>query len=472
MEVFSENNTKTKKIKAKVMSLLLASTCHGIPNVIRSERVAFKLVWLILFLLSTVYGVTTVFDSINGFLEYEVITKIDIVPEIPSKFPTITFINRNTDFTKNNVSIADFRKNYLKDCYRNSAKCSPEEIQILQDKNSFLSYKLKTNLTFISGPWHGLYVKIAHESFSKGIIINIHNESNDPGYYYGGFHDGIHLANGYETYFTLKRVYTNKLGEPYNHCIGKSESHDSDLFKYIKSETNYSYRQRDCYEFCLGQLMIQIASKDLNLSIPFSIEHISNLYYFIDAIYPNKSQPFKDLYYNASKQHEFSKKCDEKCPRECDTIEYQVTTTFSRLPDSEINSTSFTIYYKDLEYTQISQLPKTKLFDIISNIGGLLGVFIGISFLSFAELFEIIFEIALILFERKSNQNVESIDQLPEFKVNDLVQQDSIPEVLQMTRKSVLRKKDSLQVQTDYQEFNHKKNSLQTNQTDFQLMNY
>ena len=39
-----------------------------------------------------------------------------------------------------------------------------------------------------------------------------------------------------------------------------------------------------------------------------------------------------------------------------------------------------TVYYEDLSYTMISQTAKTNLIDLISNCGGLLGLFIGTSF--------------------------------------------------------------------------------------------
>ncbi len=58
------------------------------------------------------------------------------------------------------------------------------------------------------------------------------------------------------------------------------------------------------------------------------------------------------------------------------------------------------IYYKNLNYKLISQNPKTEMFNFISNIGGLLGVFLGISFLSFIEIFETFFEIMFILFKK------------------------------------------------------------------------
>ena len=42
------------------------------------------------------------------------------------------------------------------------------------------------------------------------------------------------------------------------------------------------------------------------------------------------------------------------------------------------------------------------IFDLISNIGGNLGLFIGISFLSFAEIIELFLETIHILLEKKS----------------------------------------------------------------------
>ena len=58
---------------------------------------------------------------------------------------------------------------------------------------------------------------------------------------------------------------------------------------------------------------------------------------------------------------------------------------------------SFSIYYESLEYTLINQKSKMDVFDLISNIGGNLGLFIGISFLSLAEFIELFIEIIYII---------------------------------------------------------------------------
>ena len=51
------------------------------------------------------------------------------------------------------------------------------------------------------------------------------------------------------------------------------------------------------------------------------------------------------------------------------------------------------VYYQDLKYTLIKQQPKIELFGLISNVGGTLGLFLGFSFISLLELFEVLAEL-------------------------------------------------------------------------------
>ena len=63
------------------------------------------------------------------------------------------------------------------------------------------------------------------------------------------------------------------------------------------------------------------------------------------------------------------------------------------------NEIKILVYYESLKYTLISQQPKTQLLNLIPNIGGALGLFIGISFLSFIEIIELFIEIILSFFQ-------------------------------------------------------------------------
>jgi hypothetical protein len=56
------------------------------------------------------------------------------------------------------------------------------------------------------------------------------------------------------------------------------------------------------------------------------------------------------------------------------------------------------VYYSKLSYIKISESPKTSINDLLSNLGGTLGLYVGISFLSFIEIVEIVMEIIFISF--------------------------------------------------------------------------
>ncbi len=102
------------------------------------------------------------------------------------------------------------------------------------------------------------------------------------------------------------------------------------------------------------------------------------------------------------------------CPIECDSANYKISPYYvGGLTSKLVNEKNFmikngetleelkqnlvyiSVYYSSLEYKKIEQIPKTELFDLVSNIGGTLGLFIGVSFLSFIEFFELIFEVIL-----------------------------------------------------------------------------
>ncbi len=78
--------------------------------------------------------------------------------------------------------------------------------------------------------------------------------------------------------------------------------------------------------------------------------------------------------------------------------DYNRSITINDLRESMVQ---LSVYYMSFEYTEISQTVKISLIDSVSNFGGLLGLFIGASFLTFGEFIEIIVELLIILFEKK-----------------------------------------------------------------------
>jgi len=127
--------------------------------------------------------------------------------------------------------------------------------------------------------------------------------------------------------------------------------------------------------------------------------------------------------------NEISAICGPSCPLECNSGEYQIATSFSQYPtrqyaeNSLINNPiiaskfpngtlnyeiikqsvlSLNVFYDTLSYTEYIESPKLEIFDLVSNIGGIIGVFVGASLLSVFEIVEVAIEILAVLFKKTS----------------------------------------------------------------------
>jgi hypothetical protein len=247
---------------------------------------------------------------------------------------------------------------------------------------------------------------------SSGYHILINNQT-----YKISTFEGYDISTGIETDIAINRLYTSLKPKPFSDCIelDKIDSFDSDLYRYI-FKSNKTYRQNDCFELCLQKNVIETCKcytpsfDKLNGNIPCSNDE-QNIC---------QTDEYEKLFVDGKVIVE----CNRYCPLECYSISYEFTSSFSSYPtrsyakksllnNSVIRSKfqnetltydllkesvlSLNIYYDKLTYTGITKDAKTELIDLISNIGGLLGLFLGISFLSFVEIIEIIIEILVIM---------------------------------------------------------------------------
>ena len=73
-----------------IQEVLSDSTMHGLPNVINSQSLVLKLMWLAFLIASIGFFTKFSYNSVANFLNYEVTTKIRRVYESPTVFPTIS----------------------------------------------------------------------------------------------------------------------------------------------------------------------------------------------------------------------------------------------------------------------------------------------------------------------------------------------------------------------------------------------
>ena len=226
---------------------------------------------------------------------------------------------------------------------------------------------------------------------------------------------GFFLKSGSFNFLSIHRTFEEKLDEPFNNCF-KDESlfsKNKTLIEYIKSQ-NRAYSQDDCLELCQNIKYIETSGCNCSLQ---------NLDDVIKTACMNKRASRKQLECTRSFLERFVKSnpfeiCSEYCPLECNSIKYEITHDFLPLPSTgkvsegfylkhfntyENVSKSFfaiNIFYEELKYTLISQHPKMQLFGLISSIGGVFSLFLGMSLLSFIEIFEIFLEAVFILLDK------------------------------------------------------------------------
>jgi hypothetical protein len=466
-----------KKINETIISIIEDSTIHGIPRLVKPNSWISKIAWILFFIGSISYCLYLIVTALLSFLQYNTVTNIQTITEIPANFPVITICNLNQlqtnisfDFIQrySNLKQANLIKNFqlisqlssyndsfkkslsyplnesLLSCMINSMSCSSLDFVWSFDPLYGNCYSFNKGLNS-SGNSIAL-IKISKSGNMNGFRLElfIGNPKNIPNFiqtfgyhviihnqtYKISFNEGFDITTGMETNFAIKRLYETLKPKPYSECIDLDsiDSFDSYFYRVIYG-LNQTYRQIDCFDLCFQQTLIQTCNCYLNtfnkLNGTIQCLDESQLYCSVFAWRSFLSNDY------------MSKICVQYCPLECKSVNYQITTTFSNYPsynyalDSLMNNPiikskfqnetltydlikqsvlSLNVYYDHLAYTHISKDAKLEIVDLVSGIGGLLGLFLGMSFLSFAELIEMFIETLIIILGRLNlKKNVKKI---------------------------------------------------------------
>lgn len=140
-----------------------------------------------------------------------------------------------------------------------------------------------------------------------------------------------------------------------------------------------------------------------------------------------------ELFYSSDE----SSDCFDSCPSECDTVIYKLQISQAEFPtkfysDFLIRYNSYNpnevrnftshdqvkssilavnVYYEDISYTVIEEVASKTLEDFVADVGGFLGLCIGVSLLSFIEIVEILYKIISFYFY-SSNFSVIQVNPL------------------------------------------------------------
>lgn len=387
---------------------LSTASFHGFPRIATTSSRLVQLVWIVFIVLSGAVGFINIVQTVNDFYQFDVITNVDRISAKSLTFPAITIC------TKGHSRMFHFNKTdreyyiifnltlefFLRDLEFRAESFNRTEMQFFKIPKSLgdcIRFNGFANKSLASAeaksdalrlrliPSHTQFISsteaINYYSYKEMDIYITDNYLNS----YLGIDPIITLENLSKDHFIdIKKTETEtKLGEPYSECTAQSD---------------LTYRQKNCIEQCINRGI----KSNYNCSIP-SYYRISGLeecggelqfYRKIDSTSDQWSSEYFDTHIDFVQRlvSQFDTECESECAMECESVQFSVT-----ISTITSNKPTFQFSINDFSTLAIRQIPKMNSFLLVSNVGGSLGLFFGISFLSFVEILEFLIELVVII---------------------------------------------------------------------------
>lgn len=360
------NSSKMKKVKEISQKLVNTTAFYGLKHINKAESRFMKIVWTVMTVISLSAGLFIIAKTIDNFYKNDVFTltkrkepENHLMPSVAfcSDAPNLHALIKHAYIKKTNSSTALTGVDFYADSLEIRSKC----IKFNNYRNKMdaenLVYHLKNS---------------TKDQFIFIIDLNVGFESVDVFFSdnYLNILDWSQLVTGFgnqakgKFYVDFTKNVEHKMEEPYNDC------------QLIADET---YRQANCLAQCKNKKAI--SQYNCTLRNYYSTQGYEYCGYYFSRIYENDTDCLMD------------------CPLECSSIKFDAIVSNYVSSTNENGSVKFYMSYLDSSYIEVSQSPKMSEFTLISSIGGALGLFVGIRFLSIVELLEYLAELLIVFYK-------------------------------------------------------------------------
>ncbi|XP_048735212.2 degenerin unc-8-like [Ostrea edulis] len=296
----------------------------------------------------------------------------------------------------------------ITNCVFSGHQCSPANFTYLHNSkygNCYTFNSIKDPnpalYTFYAGPLMGLTLEfniqqaeyISALAPDAGIRVSIHERGTYP----FPEDDGFTIAPGFASSVALKRVYVSRLEPIHGNCSKNPTIVDEYMKRY-----DYSYTKRTCMKSCYQHtLMTDCNCACSNFIVPKNYTSICDFNNETTSICGMKSIATWDT-------------CDEKCPDNCQENKYETTVTASTWPSNAYknylesrmkmttsefmgredsdkigsNLVKLEIYFAEMMYESIESQKGYESMNLISDVGGQLGLWLGLSAITVGEIVE------------------------------------------------------------------------------------
>lgn len=258
-----EKELTKNKAKENIKEISSQSSIHGLPNILNSKYVVFKLIWLICFAMSISYCSYLLVQMVISYFNYDKIVKIKYLSDYNMDFPAIVIC----DFLPLNRSLDQL----LLNCSFNNEPCNMSyfgiETSIIYGVcNSFNMFKQK--LPVLKPTKAGISFGLSLDLFAglpsnapssiaiSGLAVAIYNSSSRPTF----SEDIVRVRPSQETSMMIGRQVTHKLSYPYSNCIKNVTdplAFDSTEYRNTFNDSRV-YKQKICISLCTMNLKSKI----------------------------------------------------------------------------------------------------------------------------------------------------------------------------------------------------------------------
>lgn len=223
----------------------------------------------------------------------------------------------------------------------------------------------------------------------------------------------------------IKKTQQKSLPSPYSSCVNdRNLQAKKSIFAKQFAQQNLTYSKSVCQLFCLRRAVLE----ECGCFTPSMMTNSDGD--TVLCVTDKQKECSQEVYkYIYSKSED---KCgDDICPVECEQVSYDLSISSYLFPSpgyeyefiksnqmvayhtSYSNQTltydlvksvvgCVNLFYRDLKTTHIDDTPSRLFIDLVNGVGGALGLFTGVSLLSFFEIAEVFIEFVYILFEKSA----------------------------------------------------------------------
>ncbi|XP_070566204.1 acid-sensing ion channel 2-like [Ptychodera flava] len=316
-------------------------------------------------------------------------------------------------------------EDFILQCTFDQTKCHYEDFEVIQDDkygNCFTWNHHSRNMSLRStgpGSTHGLKLTLFTEQSEyisiygqdSGVRVSIHEMGTTP----FPEDDGFTVAPGKATGVGLKQLIINREDPPHGECSNSTsfESMYGDGYSVAacRKQCLQDYMERECgcvdtimisdvprcrilnqtQEICRQLMYYMLQNNMLECECALPCSEIIYLKTISQSLWPSVTY----LYHLLKTIHSINDK----------------TKDINDFEQAQSNLVRLEVYFEEMTYETMSETPKYEgVYNLLAEIGGVIGIYVGLSFITVVEFVEFFVAVVRYLFRRiKRSMKVEAL---------------------------------------------------------------